>query len=93
VNILDLFLGSGSTLIACEATGRACHGLELSPAYCDVIVKRWQTYAGGRAKRERDGRTFDECAADELDIPLNCTAGQVMLGARDLIAEEAFAEE
>lgn len=92
--VIDMFAGSGSTLIACEMTDRVARLVEIDPKYCDVIVKRWQTYAGGRATRERDGRTFDECAiaADELEIPLNCTAGQQMLGARDVIAEEAFAE-
>ena len=58
--VLDPFLGSGSTLIACEKTNRTCIGMELSPAYCDVIVKRWQTYTGQQATRERDGKLFDE---------------------------------
>lgn len=43
-NILDLFLGSGSTLIACEKLNRKCIGVELSPAYCDVIVERWKNF-------------------------------------------------
>lgn len=47
--VLDLFLGSGSTLIACEQTRRACYGMELSPAYCDVIVKRWEDFTGNTA--------------------------------------------
>jgi len=49
-NILDLFLGSGSTLIACEKTGRKCYGMELDPHYCDVIVKRWEEYTGKKAE-------------------------------------------
>ena len=49
--IYDPFLGSGTTLIACEMEGRACHGLELSPAYCDVIVKRWEDFTGNKAIR------------------------------------------
>ena len=49
--IYDPFLGSGTTLIACEMEGRACHGLELSPAYCDVIVKRWEDFTGNKATR------------------------------------------
>ena len=48
-NVLDLFLGSGSTLIACEKTGRTCYGMELDPKYCDVIVKRWEDFTGKKA--------------------------------------------
>jgi DNA modification methylase len=44
--VLDLFGGSGSTLIACEKTGRVCYCMELSPHYCDVIVKRWEQFTG-----------------------------------------------
>lgn len=47
--ILDLFLGSGSTLIAAEKTGRVCYGMELDPKYVDVIVKRWEDYTGKKA--------------------------------------------
>jgi DNA modification methylase len=47
--VLDLFLGSGTTLIAAEQTGRKCYGMEISPAYCDVIVKRWETLTGKKA--------------------------------------------
>ncbi len=47
--ILDTFLGSGSTLIACEKTNRSCYGLELDPKYCDVIIKRWEDYTGQTA--------------------------------------------
>lgn len=48
--VLDLFLGSGSTLIACEMTGRRCYGMELDPKYCDVIVKRWEQFTGQTAE-------------------------------------------
>ncbi|MFZ9739572.1 MAG: DNA methyltransferase [Prochlorotrichaceae cyanobacterium] len=44
--VLDLFLGSGSTLIACEKTGRTCYGMELSEKYCDVILQRFQDFTG-----------------------------------------------
>ena len=48
--VLDLFLGSGSTLIAAQKTGRICYGMELDPKYVDVIVKRWEDYTGEKAK-------------------------------------------
>lgn len=47
--ILDLFGGSGSTLIACEQLNRTCYMMELDPKYCDVIIKRWETLTGGKA--------------------------------------------
>jgi len=47
--VLDSFLGSGSTLIACEKTGRVCYGVELDPKYVDVIIKRWEDYTGQKA--------------------------------------------
>jgi DNA modification methylase len=50
--ILDLFLGSGSTLIAAEKTKRVCYGMELHPHYCDVIVKRWEQFTGKTAVLE-----------------------------------------
>lgn len=50
--ILDPFGGSGTTLIACEQTGRACRMLEISPAYCDVIIQRWEQFTGHKAKME-----------------------------------------
>ena len=49
-NVLDLFGGSGSTLIACEKNNRDCFMMELSPAYCDVIVKRWEQFTGQKAQ-------------------------------------------
>lgn len=47
--VLDLFLGSGSTLIACEKTGRRCFGMEIDPIYCQVIIDRWEKYSGKKA--------------------------------------------
>lgn len=47
--VFDGFLGSGTTLIAAEHLGRKCRGIELSPGYCDVIVKRWETLTGKKA--------------------------------------------
>lgn len=48
--VLDLFGGSGTTLMACEETGRKCYMMELDPHYVDVIIKRWETYAGEKAE-------------------------------------------
>lgn len=50
-NVLDLFGGSGSTLIACEQTGRKAFLMELDPLYCDVIVQRWEKFTGRKAER------------------------------------------
>ena len=49
-NVLDLFGGSGSTLIGAEQTGRTCYVMELDPKYCDVIVKRWEDFTGQKAE-------------------------------------------
>ena len=49
--ILDLFLGSGSTLIACEKTNRICYGMELDTKYCDVIIERWEQFTGQKATK------------------------------------------
>src|SRR5690606_31970690 len=51
---IDLFLGSGSSLIACENKGVSCFGMEMSPEYCDVIVKRWQAFTGKTATLDGD---------------------------------------
>jgi len=58
-NVLDLFGGSGSTLIGCEQTGRQAYLMELDQAYCDVIVTRWEEFTGGKAER---------VAAGEMDV-------------------------
>ena len=55
--VFDPFLGSGSTLIACEQTGRRCFGCELDPKYCDVIVKRWEDWTGKKAVLLKSGET------------------------------------
>jgi len=62
--ILDLFGGSGSTLIGCEIKGKSCFMMELSPGYIDVIIKRWQDYTGEQATHEATGKTFD--AVDDV---------------------------
>ena len=49
--VLDVFGGSGSTLIACEQLNRTCYMMELDPKYCDVIIKRWEDYTGLTAEK------------------------------------------
>lgn len=49
--VYDPFVGSGTTIIAAEITGRKCHAIELEPGYCDVAIERWQNYTGEKAKR------------------------------------------
>ena len=56
--VYDPFLGSGTTVIAAQRTGRICFGLELDPAYVDVIVRRWQNFTGKDAKLEGTNQTF-----------------------------------
>jgi DNA modification methylase len=58
--VLDPFAGSGSTLIACERTGRQARLIELEPKYCDVIIRRYLEYSGKEASLEGDGRTFHQ---------------------------------
>ena len=62
--VLDAFLGSGTTLIAAERTGRRCYGLELDPVYVDTIIRRWQALTGGSARHAASGRSFDDLARE-----------------------------
>jgi DNA modification methylase len=64
--VVDLFGGSGSTLIACERRGRKASLMELDPKYADVIVRRWQEYTGKQVLLEGDGRSFDEITRERL---------------------------
>jgi DNA modification methylase len=61
--VYDPFLGSGTTLIAAEMTGRVCRSLEISPSYVDVILKRWQLFTGRIAIHQASGQSFDACAS------------------------------
>lgn len=61
--VLDPFLGSGTTVIACERTGRKARGIEIDPYYVDVAVRRWQAYTGKDAFLEATEITFDEVSA------------------------------
>ncbi len=64
--VYEPFMGSGTTLIAAETTGRSCYGIELNPAYIDVIVARWQNLTGKEATLDGDGRTFIEVMSDRV---------------------------
>jgi len=73
-NVLDLFGGSGSTLIGAEQKNKNCFVMELDPKYCDVIIKRWQDYTGQQATHEVSGKTFDEVANVSEEIRASTAA-------------------
>jgi DNA modification methylase len=60
--VYEPFSGSGTTIIACESTGRCAHAIELDPVYVDVAVKRWAEFTGLDAVHEETGKTFAEMA-------------------------------
>ena len=66
--VVDLFGGSGSTLIGCERTGRKARLAEIDARYADVIVRRWQDYTGKKATLDDDGRSFQEIADERLAV-------------------------
>ncbi|HWO86591.1 MAG TPA: site-specific DNA-methyltransferase, partial [Stellaceae bacterium] len=61
--VYEPFSGSGTTIIAAEMTARVAHAIEITPAYVDVAVKRWQEFTGQQAVLDGDGRSFDDVAA------------------------------
>lgn len=63
--VLDAFLGSGTTLIAAERTGRICHGVEYEPRYVDVAIERWSAMTGRSAILERTGASFEKLKAQQ----------------------------
>jgi DNA modification methylase len=63
--VLDSFLGSGTTLLAAERTGRICRGIELDPLYVDTAIRRWQSLTGHDAVRFSDGKLFREIEAEK----------------------------
>lgn len=65
-SVLDLFGGSGSTLIACQKTGRTAYLMELDPKYCDVIINRWQDFTGRLAVHAATGKAFEEMRGERL---------------------------
>ncbi|UVK41213.1 site-specific DNA-methyltransferase [Mesorhizobium sp. AR10] len=64
--VLDPFLGSGSTLIAAEKSGRVCFGIEIDQIYCDTIIRRYQKLTGADAVLEATGETFSALAVKRL---------------------------
>ena len=62
--VLDSFLGSGTTLIAAERTGRRCFGIEIDPFYADCAIRRWQALTGAKARHVETGRDFDELVGE-----------------------------
>jgi DNA modification methylase len=65
--VLDNFLGSGTTVIAAERTGRRCYGLEIDPSYVDTIVRRWQAFTGNCARQGSSGRSFRELEVEAVE--------------------------
>ena len=67
--MVDLFGGSGSTLIACERQNRKSRLMEIDPRYADCIIQRFQEYSGRSATLDGDGRTFDQIAEERRKEP------------------------
>jgi DNA modification methylase len=72
--VLDGFLGSGTTVIAAERTGRRCYGLEIDPLYVDTIIRRWQAFTRDDARHVSSGRSFKEIEAEVEEK--GCAAGK-----------------
>jgi hypothetical protein len=68
--VYDPFVGSGTTIIAAEMTDRACHAIEIHPAYVDVSVLRWQNFTGQEATLEATGETFKAIREDRIDVAI-----------------------
>lgn len=66
--VLDLFCGSGSTLIACEKNNRLCYTNELDPRYVDGTIKRWEQFTGKKAVHIESGKTYEEMKGERLEV-------------------------
>jgi DNA modification methylase len=62
--VLDSFLGSGTTVIAAECTGRRCYGIEIDPLSVDIAIRRWEAWTRDRARHAASGMTFEEVGAE-----------------------------
>ena len=79
--VLDVFLGSGTTLMAAEKLGRRCYGLEYDPVYVDVCIRRWEALTKLEAVLDGDGRTWTEVREErrmEVDVPDTSLIGAAM---------------
>jgi DNA modification methylase len=66
--VYDPFLGSGTTMMAAEVTGRICYAMDIDPKYTDVSILRWQQFTGFEATLEGSGRTFDQMKGERLGV-------------------------
>ena len=64
--VYEPFLGSGTTLIAAQSSGRVCYGIELDPLYVDLAVRRWQAFTGEQVVLRETGYAFEETAAQRF---------------------------
>jgi DNA modification methylase len=65
--VFDPFVGSGTTIIAAEKTGRIARGVEIDPGYVDVAIRRWQTISGGTATLAVTGHSFAELSQERME--------------------------
>jgi hypothetical protein len=77
--IYDPFLGSGTSVIAAEVTGRVCYGIELNPVFVDVAVRRWQQFTGRAARHHASGKPCDEHAARQNHTESGASHGETSL--------------
>jgi DNA modification methylase len=79
--VYEPFSGSGTTIIAAEMTGRVCHAIELSPAYVDVAIKRWQDLTGEQALQVEGGKPFAEVRQErQPELLHDCISAQAEAG-------------
>ena len=80
--VMDIFAGSGATLVACMKTGRIARLIELDPLYVDLIVRRFQAAGGGEVYLHETGATFDEVALDRASQPEGGVESKLLEGPR-----------
>ena len=85
--VYDPFLGSGTSLIAAETTGRVCLGIEIDPLYVNVAIRRWQAFTGKEARLSGNDRPFAEIEA-ERSAPKRVRRGQRQTS--DIVRRRAF---